>query len=143
MTEETIEAILRTVRLGVWPDRAAAIHGVAKGTMRAFRTRNPEFAAALKKAEAEAEAAIHGKILRAMDRQWTAAAWMLERRWPARWAKREQQQMDMRMQVEQKGPPEPNDQQSLADYAEAFAAAAAAMKPKGEHGQDADADGSV
>jgi hypothetical protein len=140
MTPENIEAILRTVRLGVWPDRAAEMHGIAKGTLRSHRKRDPAFATALKKAEADAEAAIHSKILRHMDRQWTAAAWMLERRWPSRWRKHEQQQMEMRMQVEQKGPPEPSDHKSLADYAEAFAAAAAAMMPRG--GDDATPDAS-
>jgi transposase len=89
MTPEAEEKIIRTVRLGIWPDRAADMHGISKVAMRQHRRNNPEFFTALEKAEAEAEASIHGKILRHMDKQWTACAWMLERRWPKRWAKRE------------------------------------------------------
>jgi len=89
MTEEAIAAIVKTVGLGVWPDRAAQIHGVNPATMRAHRKRHEDFATALEKAEAAAEAEFMGKILRHTEKQWTAAAWMLERRWPDRWAKRE------------------------------------------------------
>lgn len=89
MTAEVVAKIVDTVRLGVWPDRAAQIHGVTPATMRAHRARHQSFATQLEKAEAEAEAAFMAKILRHTEKQWTAAAWMLERRWPDRWAKRE------------------------------------------------------
>jgi hypothetical protein len=89
MTEEVIDAIIRTVGLGVWPDRAAQIHGVNPATMRKHKQRHPDFVTALEKAEATAESAFMAKILRHTEKQWTAAAWMLERRWPDRWAKRE------------------------------------------------------
>ncbi len=89
MTEEAIENILRTVALGLWPERAARMHSVSLDAFRKWKERHPEFVMALEKAESEAEASIHGKILRHMDKQWTACAWMLERRWPDRWAKRE------------------------------------------------------
>ena len=90
MTPGVIDAILRAVKLGIWPDRAAQMNGIPTTTMRSMRKRDPAFASALEKAEAEAEASIHGKILRHMDKQWTACAWMLERRWPERYAKREE-----------------------------------------------------
>lgn len=89
MTDEMKAKIVKAVRLGLWPDRAAEMHGIKPSTMRNERRRDPEFATALKEAEATAEASVHGKILRHMDKQWTACAWMLERRWPERWAKRE------------------------------------------------------
>lgn len=89
MTDEKIEAILRTVRLGLHPDRAAMAHGVNPGTMRQHKRRNPEFVTAIKEAEAAAEQGFLGRILKHTEKQWTAAAWMLERRWPERWAKRE------------------------------------------------------
>ena len=89
MTDERIEAILRTVRLGLHPDRAAMAHGVSPATLRQHKRRNPEFVTALKEAEASAEQGFLGRILKHTDKQWTAAAWMLERRWPERWAKRE------------------------------------------------------
>ena len=89
MTDDKIDAILRTVRLGLHPDRAAMAHGVTASTMRNHRRRHPEFATAIKEAEAAAEQGFLGRILKHTDKQWTAAAWMLERRWPERWAKRE------------------------------------------------------
>ena len=58
-------------------------------TMRSFKDSDAEFRTALEKAEATAEAGFMAKILRHTEKQWTAAAWMLERRWPDRWAKRE------------------------------------------------------
>lgn len=101
MTPETIEAILRAVRLGVWPDRAAAMQGISASTMRNMRKRDPEFATAMKRAEAEAESAVLSRILRAMDRQWTAAAWILERRWSERWAKREHVEVSTKGEAKQ------------------------------------------
>jgi transposase len=89
MTDDKIEAILRTVRLGLHPDRAAMAHGVSPGTVRSHKKRHPEFATAIKEAEAAAEQGFLGRILKHTEKQWTAAAWMLERRWPERWAKRE------------------------------------------------------
>jgi hypothetical protein len=89
MTEEVIDKILRTIGLGVWPDRAAQMHGVSGASLRSHKARHAEFATLIEKAEAKAESSIHGKILRHMDKQWTAAAWMLERRFPERYAKRD------------------------------------------------------
>ena len=91
MTPEAKDKIIRAVRLGLWPDRAAEMHGIKPGTMRKERMIDAAFSTAIKEAEAAAEASVHGKILRHMDKQWTACAWMLERRWPERWAKREVQ----------------------------------------------------
>jgi hypothetical protein len=89
MTKEQIEAILRTVRLGLHPDRAAAAHGVSSSTLGSHKKRHPEFARLIKEAEATAEQGYLGRILRHTEKQWTACAWILERRWPERWAKRE------------------------------------------------------
>ena len=110
MTPENIEKILRTVELGIWPDRAADMHGISKAAMRQHKKRNPDFVTALKKAEAKAESGVHGKILRHMDKQWTACAWMLERRWPERWGKHPDIQLQMNQNVETAaGPPQPDD----------------------------------
>jgi len=89
MTDAKIEAILKTIRLGLHPDRAAVAHGVASATMRAHKARHPGFATAVKEAEADAEKGYLSRILKHTNRQWTASAWILERRWPERWAKRE------------------------------------------------------
>ena len=125
MTAEAEDKILQTVRLGVWPDRAAQVHGISAGSMRAHKRRKPEFATALEKAEAEAEQFFHSRILNASSRQWTAAAWMLERRWPARYAKREPE-VEVNIHQTQEGPkmPPPGD---FAAYIESLAAAAATL----------------
>lgn len=89
MTDEVKAKIVKTVELGMWPDRAAQMHGVLPGAMRKERKRDEEFAARMKEAEAKAEESVLSRVFRHMDDQWTACAWMLERRWPERWAKRE------------------------------------------------------
>ncbi len=89
MTDEVKAKIVETVRLGMWPDRAAQMHGVLPGTMRKERKRDEDFAARMKEADAMAEESVLSRVFRHMDTQWTACAWMLERRWPERWAKRE------------------------------------------------------
>lgn len=130
MTPENIERILSAVRLGVWPDRACDLHGISKAAMRQWKREHPEFLTELKKAEAAAESAIHSKILRHMDKQWTAAAWMLERRWPQRYGKHEPQPVVVTAKITQDGPPIPEDTKTLADYATAFAAAVAQINAR-------------
>lgn len=49
-----------------------------------------EFSESIKEAEAQAEARVVMKIQQAMDETWQAGAWYLERKYPERWAKREQ-----------------------------------------------------
>ncbi|NND85490.1 MAG: hypothetical protein HKN46_10125 [Acidimicrobiia bacterium] len=89
MTKAAEEKILTAVRLGNWPDRAAQLHGIDPSTLRSHRERNPEFGTALEKAQAAAENSFLSRMLLHTQNQWTAVAWMLERRWPDRWAKRE------------------------------------------------------
>jgi hypothetical protein len=112
MTDENIAAILRTVALGVWPDRAAQMHGVSADAMRMHKMRHPEFVTSLEKAEAQAESGYLSKILRHTEKQWTAAAWMLERRWGERWAQRQKIEHsgnpDSPVVVEQVGPSVPH-----------------------------------
>ena len=89
MTPEKVDAVLRAVRMGLHPDRAAEAAGVAPSTMRKHKARNPEFVTALKEAAAEAEKSYLGRIIQHSESQWTAAAWILERRWAERWRKRD------------------------------------------------------
>ena len=89
MTKEMEDAIIKTVKLGLHPERAAEAHGVTASTMRNHKARNPTFATRIKEAESGAERGFLGLIIGHTEIQWTAAAWILERRWPERWAKRE------------------------------------------------------
>lgn len=101
MTDEVIEKIIHTIKLGLHPDRAALAHGISSNTMRSYKKRNPEFARMVKEAEASAESGLLSRILMHTDRQWTACAWMLERRWPERWAKKEHVEVSTKGEAEQ------------------------------------------
>jgi hypothetical protein len=129
MTDATCEAILRTIKLGLHPERAAQAHGVSPGSMRAHRKRNPEFATAIKEAEAEAERNFLGRIMQHTQRQWTAAAWLLERRFPERWKRQDgTHEVKVTGNVRSEGPPAPAEPKALSDYASLFAAAAASLR---------------
>lgn len=101
ITDEVQEAILRTIRLGLHQDRAAMAHGVSSATMRSFKRRHPEFAKKVKEAEAAAEESFLSRLLLHTDKQWTACAWVLERRWPERWAKRDQIEVSTKGEAQQ------------------------------------------
>jgi hypothetical protein len=116
MTTEVIETILRHVELGIWPERAARLAGIDAAAMRKHKERHPQFVTDLEKAEARAEASLHGRMLRAMDDNWTAVAWMLERRFPARYAKHDPKvivhnEATAQAGVVQVGPPVPSTQE--------------------------------
>lgn len=113
MTPEVIETILKHVELGIWPERAARLAGIDAAAMRKHKERNPEFVTDLEKAEARAEASLHGRMLRAMEDNWTAVAWMLERRFPQRYAKQDPKvivhnQANAQAGIAQIGPPMPS-----------------------------------
>jgi hypothetical protein len=113
MTPEVIETILKHVELGIWPERAARLAGIDAAAMRKHKERNPEFVTDLEKAEARAEASLHGRMLRAMEDNWTAVAWMLERRFPQRYAKQDPKvivhnEANAQAGIAQIGPPMPS-----------------------------------
>lgn len=113
MTDQVIEQILRHVREGIWPERAARLAGIDAAAMRKHKERHSQFVTELEKAEAEAEASLHGRMLRAMDDNWTAVAWMLERRFPQRYAKQDPKvivhnEANAQAGIAQVGPPVPD-----------------------------------
>lgn len=89
MTTDIEDAILAAVALGVPYTKAARGAGVSLGTVGSHAKRNPDFAKRLKRAEASCIGELIQKIQDATEKQWQAAAWMLERRWPEHFAKRE------------------------------------------------------
>ena len=101
MTDTAIEAILRGIRLGLHPERAAQAAGVTLGSFRMHKKRNPGFVMSIKEAEATAEQGFLARLLRHTEKQWTACAWMLERRWPERWSKREHVEVSTKGEAEQ------------------------------------------
>ena len=90
MTPEVIEAILRAVEQGLPVDRAAYACGVEPSTVRSHRERNPSFGTSLEKAQAISMEHMVRRITSASEKQWQAAAWILERRFPSEWARREE-----------------------------------------------------
>ena len=117
MTPENIEAILRAIRLGLHPERAAQAAGVSVGAFRMHKKRHPEFVMSIKEAESAAEQGFLGRILKHTEKQWTAAAWVLERRWPERWRKREEVDVKAKVQQRTEGPKAPAGV-DLANYLE-------------------------
>jgi len=70
-------------------ETACAIGGIGKTAFFEWLKAKPEFAEAIKKAQAQAEAGLVAVIRTAAIKQWTAAAWILERhpKYRERWAK--------------------------------------------------------
>jgi hypothetical protein len=69
--------------------QAARRAGVSEKAARSHRDRHPEFAALLDQKEAETKAELIGNIRSAGSKNWTAIAWLLERTWPAEFARPE------------------------------------------------------
>jgi len=130
MTPEAEDRILKAIRLGLHPNRAAQVHGIPASTMRAHRKRNPEFATRVREAEASAEASFLSRIVKHTEKNWTACAWLMERRWAKRWGRVEASDVSVKMDsnVKIEGPPAPQDPKVLADYITTFAAAAAMIR---------------
>lgn len=92
LTKDGIQTALRLCRAGLPDCQIAAVLGVSKETYSRWinhpKTDNQnQLRQQLKKADAEREAALVTRIMRASDNTWQAAAWLLERRYPDRYAK--------------------------------------------------------
>jgi transposase len=105
-SEELAERILEAVRAGAIRAAAAEYAQVGERTLYDWMRRFPQFAQAIKKADADCEIAFVGVILNAArgtparydernnllqaerEPDWHAAAWWLERRHPETWRRR-------------------------------------------------------
>lgn len=81
--------ICRAVRKGCSREAAAGLAGINPDTLYDWQHRFPEFSEALQKADSELEAECVSNIRRAgrSRRNWTANAWLLERKFPHRYGK--------------------------------------------------------
>lgn len=97
LTDEIAERICQAVRTGATIEGAAAYAGVARQTFfdwlrrgRQPNARNPykKLAADLEEALGVVEVANIGRIAKAGQDEWTANAWILERRFPDKYGRR-------------------------------------------------------
>lgn len=92
LTDEGIKTAIRLCRAGLPDCQIAAALGVRAETFSIWRN-HPKtdnqihLSKAMKKADAEREAALVTRIMRASEKTWQAAAWLLERKYPERYAK--------------------------------------------------------
>lgn len=126
MTEERTENILRMVKLGLWPQRAAQMVGVDDGTFWCHVKRHKDFASRLAAAEAEAEASCYSRMVRHADRHWQAMAWVMERRWRDRWSKQDPAaEVTVNVGKQEAAGPVLPPEGELANYIQSLTAAAA------------------
>jgi transposase len=97
LTPATHKAIVDAVRAGNYAETAARAAGIHPGSFYNWMEKGREakqgiyfeFLNAIEKAKASAEIRDVSLIERAATDTWTAAAWMLERKFPSRWGRRE------------------------------------------------------
>ena len=130
-TSECQDAIIEALTRGYTRKASAAFGGVAYSTMREWEKAFPEFSDALEKAEGIAQNNLIDKIVEAANRgsittrpdgtvieaagAWQAAAWVLERRWPTDYARREK----VEMSGPDGGPIDTRDVSALQDHEKA------------------------
>lgn len=105
LTPEVQETIIAAIRSGNYKATACSLAGIHRDTLHSWEVRGAageepfaSFSDALQKAEAEAEADLLTEIRTAQSSTpgpggngpdlWQAKAWIMERRWPKRWAAR-------------------------------------------------------
>lgn len=111
LTEELIEEIAAYLRAGNYIETTAALVGIHRDSIYEWlkrgnaeklrlsnnsrarmRTREKifvQFTDTVKKAQAQSEAMLVGLIGQAAQKNWTAAAWRLERKYPDKWGRTE------------------------------------------------------
>jgi len=97
VTDERMERLFQALRVGMTRRAASAVAGFSKSTFYRMLEDDPDgtFGTAIEKAEADAEAAYTEVIAKATidTKNWTAAAWWLERRRPQDFARRDKVEM--------------------------------------------------
>lgn len=105
-TPETVAKVCGFIRDGLWAEQSACLAGINQATYHRWVEQGSEgiepyaaFREALKKAEAEAEKnAVDTVRMGAVGNEavnWQSAAWYLERRYPARYGKRDPQRQEL------------------------------------------------
>jgi hypothetical protein len=95
ITSKQADKVLEGLRMGMTRRAAAGFAHMDRVTLWRMIGRDATFATAVENAEGEAEATYSAIVARATadPRNWTAAAWWLERRHPSDYGKRERVEM--------------------------------------------------
>lgn len=121
LTKEVQAKICNAIRAGNYMETASAYAGISKSTLYEWLRRGErekqrvaennrarirkseqiyvEFSDSVEKALAESEVRDVALIAKASETQWQAAAWRLERRFPERWGKKDNVQLEGNMSV--------------------------------------------
>lgn len=92
---EVVARIVQALELGATYDLAARFGGITYETFNRWRKSKPAFSEAVEKAEGEAAVKWLAKIeLAASAGNWQAAAWKLERRYPAQYGRQTSMRVD-------------------------------------------------
>lgn len=104
MTPERVEAICEQLLLGYSRSVAAAEAGVTKDSLRRWMEKHPWIAERVEMAEGVAQARLLTIIRDAarLPQNWTAAAWLLERRWPDAYGQRQRVEIALDVREEAK-----------------------------------------
>ena len=111
LTKELTEEVAKYLRAGNYIETTAALVGINRDSIYEWLKRgaaeqerlmkNPrarlrkreeifvEFSDTVKKAQAQSEAMLVGLVGKAAEKNWTAAAWRLERKFPDKWGRTE------------------------------------------------------
>lgn len=116
------ETYLAAIRAGASRQVAASAAGVGRTTAWRWAQADAEFAAAVDRADAEAEGAMMEVINRAAPRTWRAAAWWLERRRPETYGRHAGPTADFRKMVRRMAAAEGLDADELLREVERIAA---------------------
>lgn len=89
---------LDLVRQGISLTRTAKALGIHPDTVTDWCRDNPDFSDDILKAREQAILPLEDKIIQAANKDWRAAAWLLERWWPEKYGRR--QKMDVQTSVD-------------------------------------------
>lgn len=97
-TPDRVGRLLQAIRAGNTRRAACAYAGIDENTLARWIARYGDFGESLTRAEAESEVQLVAQVRQADD--WHAKAWLLERRWPDVWGKREKVEITIRQHAE-------------------------------------------
>lgn len=87
--EEIVQKLCSYIEAGLSEVDASLLVGINPDTFYRWKREKPEFSEAIKTAHAKFKAAAIKNIYAAAKKDWKATAWLLERKYPAEFAKRE------------------------------------------------------